>query len=136
MNGLLPTVHTPAEVHAYKARLDPFALALDRSVASCPHLDPTTRRNWAEFFRGWRRFCDADVGWLSAANDFAQAQQFEEHIIRWQAWLRPYCTIAAPPLTRAPVVATPPSSTESTIKTVAIAGAVIAVAFAVRAVTK
>ncbi len=136
MDGLLPTIHTPSEVQAYKARLDPFARAVDRSVATCSRIDLTTRRNWAEFFRGWRHFCDADVGWMSAAGDASQAQQFEEHIIRWQSWIGQFCIIAAPPLTRAPLVAAPTTSMESTIKTVATAAAVIAVAFAIRSVTR
>lgn len=135
MSGVFPTVYSPEEVQSYKARLDPFARAIDRSVAMCTTLDPTTRRAWGEFSRGWRQFCDSEVSWMRAASDHEQAEKYEEHIIRWQTWLAPHCPIAAPPLTRPPPSKSA-TSVESTVKTVAIAAAVIAVAVAIKSVTR
>jgi len=134
MTSLLPTVVTPDDVRAMKARLDAFARAFDRSVAACARLTPAMRASWAEFYRGWRQFADADPSWLHAAAEYETARQYEEHLVAWQGRIAPLCGVTGAPLTRAP--ATSAGSLENTIKTVAIAGAVIAVALALREVTR
>ncbi len=135
MSGLLPTVVTPDDVRASKARLDAFARAFDRSVTACPRLAPSIHQSWSDFYRGWRRFADADPSWFHAAAEFDAAQQYEEHLIAWQAQLGPLCPIAGPSLTRPPG-ASSTGTVETTIKTVAIAAAVVAVALAVREITR
>jgi len=136
MTSLLPTVVTPDDVRAFKARLDGFARSLDRSVSMCTRVHPYVRTSWAEFYRGWRQFADADPSWLHAAAEYDAARQYEEHLIAWQTQLAPVCAIAGAPLTRPKVTGSPGSSLENTIKTVAIAGAVVAVALAIREVTR
>jgi hypothetical protein len=134
MSDLLPTVVMPDDVRAAKARLDPFARAVDRSVAVCPQLHPYVRRSWADFYRSWRQFADADASWFHAAAEYDAAKQYEEHLVAWQTQLASVCPIAGPPLTRPPGS----SSTNSLndMKTIAIAGAVVAVALAVRGITR
>jgi len=134
MTNLLPMVVTPDDVRTMKTRLDAFARAFDRSVAACTRVHPYTRTSWAEFYRGWRQFADADPSWLHAAAEYETARQYEEHLVAWQRQLAPVCGIAGAPLTRAP--ASSGSSLESTIKTVAIAGAVVAAALALREVMR
>jgi hypothetical protein len=136
MTSFLPTVITPDDVRAYKDRLDPFARAIDRGV-SVSRLDAYTRRAWSDFFRSWRSFCDAEPSWLHAAAEFNAAEHYEEHIIHWQARLAPYCPIPGPLLTRpVPKAPAPASSVENTVKTVAVAGAVIALALSLRSVVR
>lgn len=135
MSGIFPTVVTPDDVRASKARLDAFARSFDRSVAMCPRLHPYVRKSWSDFYRGWRQFADADASWFHAAAEFDAAQQYEEHLVAWQAQLAPLCPIAGPPLTR-PAGAASSGTLENTVKTVAIAGAVVAVALAIRGVTR
>jgi len=136
MTNLLPTVVTPDDVRTMKARLDAFARAFDRSVSVCTRVHPYMRTSWAEFYRGWRQFADAEPSWLHAAAEYDAARQYEEHLVAWQRQLAPVCGIASAPLTRAPASSSSGSSLESTIKTVAIAGAVVAVALALREVTR
>ena len=133
MSGLLPTVVMPDDVRATKARLDPFALVLDRCVALCPQLPPYDHRSWADFYRGWRHFADADASWFHAAAEYDQADRYEEHLVTWQAYLAAKCPIAGPPFTR-------PKDTSmgslSDVKTIAIAGAVVVVALTLRGVLR
>lgn len=135
MSGILPKFVTPDDVRAYRGRLDPFARAFDRSVAWCQAIDPATRRNWADFYAGWRRFCDTDASWTHASAQYDEAEKYEENLIRWQGWLGRFCQLGVPPLTRPPV-SPETSSLEATVKTVAIAGAVIAVAVSLRSVVR
>ena len=136
MTGLLPTWFVPDDVRAIKARLDASARTLDRSVTLCPHVHPYVRRSWADFYRGWRTFADADASWLRASTDYETARQYEEHLVAWQRQIAPICGIAGAPLTRAQNPGSTESTLQTTIKTVAIAGAVVAVALAVREVTR
>ncbi len=135
MSDFLPTVVMPDDVRAAKARIDSFARAMDRSVAVCPQLHPLVRRSWSDFYRNWRQFADADASWLHAAAEFETAKQYEEHVIAWQAQLGPLCAMTSPPLSRTPT-STSPAALQTTLKTVAIAGAVVAVALAVREVSR
>ncbi len=135
MSGILPKIVLPDDVRAYRGRIDAFARAIDRSVAQCSALDPFARRSWAEFYARWQEFCATEVSWLHTAAQYEETERYEEHLLRWQAYLAPMCRSAGPPMTR-PGGAISASSTEGTIKTVAIAGAVIATALAIRAVTR
>ncbi len=129
------TIVTPNDVRALKARLDPFVRAFDCSVAACGELHPFVRGSWADFSRGWRQFAAADTSWLHAAAEYDAAAKYEQHLVAWQTQLAPVCPVLAPPFPRS---SRPDASGTlgSTVKTVAIAGAVVAVAFALRGVTR
>jgi hypothetical protein len=133
--GILPLVVMPDDVRAAKARLDAFARSFQRTVSTCPLLPALTRRAWGDFYQGWRRFADTDASIFHAAAEYDAAERYEEHLLSWQAHLAQYCASAGPRLTRPQ----PPFSTaslESTVKTVAVAGVVIAIAITLRSVTR
>lgn len=129
---------TPGDVRDLKNRLDPYVRALDASVASCASLSHGVRDGWTGFSKAWRSYFDEDDSWWHTAAQMDQGEAYESDIQRWQQMIAGYkCAQDAPP----PTPTADDSTGEAdrwggTIKTVAIAGAVIAVALGLRAVLK
>ena len=128
-------------MRALKNRVDPFVVALDQSVANCTTLPEGVRTGWQAFSKAWRSYVDEDDSWLHTAAQMDQGEAYEQDIARWQGMIATYkCAPDAPPLTP-----TDPGGTgddvgsrrmQGTIKTVAIAGAIVAVVIGVRTVMK
>jgi hypothetical protein len=136
MSGILPRFVTPSDVRDLKTRIDPYVRAMDQSIPSCASVTTDVKASWSTFSSSWRTFFDEEDSWLHTAAQMDQAEAYEVDVSRWQAWFaKQRCATGAP--------AIQPSSSGAkseqwtgTIRTVAIAGAVIAAALGIRAVTK
>jgi hypothetical protein len=134
---ILPKFVTPADVHDLKVRVDAFVRATDKAVADCAKLPDGVRAGWEEFSKAWRAFFDEEDSWWHTAAQMDQGEAYETDLARWQDMVAQYRCAEAPRVT--PSSGTDDASDtrfQGTLKTVAIAGAVIAVALGVRAVVK
>lgn len=141
VGGMLPKFVMPSDVRSLKTRIDPFVVSLDQSVADCKSLPDSVRASWQAFSKAWRSFFDEDDSWLHTAAQMDQGEAYEQDVARWQTMIAGYkCAPDAPPLTP-----TDPGGSgddagsrrwQGTIKTVAIAGAIVAVVIGVRTVMK
>lgn len=137
--GLLPRFVTPADVRDLKVRMDPFVRAMDVDVAGCSTLADTGKASWKAFSDAWRTYFDQEDSWLHTAAQMDQGEAYEEDLAHWQAWLKALrCGTSAPTIQPS---SDPPGGNGgrelgSTLRAVAIAGAVIAVALGIREVTK
>jgi hypothetical protein len=134
MSGLLPRFVLPADVRSLKVRLDPVVRSLDGTAASCAGLPDATRTNWNDFSKAWRAYFAEEDSWLHTAAQMDAGEAYERQIADWQRFLSTaLCVLNGPQIT-------PPSSTpdahQDTIRTVAIAGAVIAVVVGIRSVMR
>jgi hypothetical protein len=139
VSGFLPRFVTPSDVRALKTRVDPFVRAIDRSVADCASLAAETRTGWEAFSRAWRAYFDEEDSWLHTAAQMDQGEAYEQDLAHWQDLLaHSKCGTSTPRITPTNPRSTPDDSARmhGTIKTVAIAGAVVAVALGLRAVLK
>jgi hypothetical protein len=129
---------TPADVRDLKNRLDPYVRALDSSVATCKGMPQGVADGWTAFSKAWRSFFEEDESWWHAAAQMDQGEAYESDIQRWQQMIAGYkCTPDAPPPTTTADGSTGGAERwAGTIKTVAIAGAVVAVALGLRAVMR
>jgi hypothetical protein len=129
---------TPSDVRDLKNRLDPYVRALDESVAACASLPQGVRDGWTAFSKAWRSYYDEDDSWWHTAAQMDQGEAYESDIQRWQQMIAGYkCAPDAPVPTPTGDDSTGGAERWSgTIKTVAIAGAVVAVALGLRAVLK
>jgi hypothetical protein len=129
---------TPSDVRDLKNRLDPYVRALDESVAACASLPQGVRDGWAAFSKAWRSYFDEEDSWWHTAAQMDQGEAYEGDVQRWQQMLAGYkCAPDAPPPTPTADDSTGGSDRwAGTIKTVAIAGAVVAVALGLRAVLR
>lgn len=137
--GILPRFVTPSDVRALKNRVDPFVRALDASVAACPTLLASTRAGWEGFSSAWRTYMVEDDSWLHTAAQMDQGEAYEQDLGHWQDLLaQSKCGTSTPRITPTNPSTSPEDSSRmhGTIKTVAIAGAVVAVALGLRAVMK
>jgi hypothetical protein len=135
---VLPKFVTPADVRDLKNRIDPFVAALDHSVATCATVPAGVKTGWEAFSKAWRTYFDEEDSWWHTAAQMDQGEAYEQDVARWQDWIGHFkCEQEAPPIT--------PSTTgdtgnvdrwPGTIRTVAIAGAVIAGVVALRTVLK
>ena len=141
VGGVLPKFVMPSDVRALKTRVDPFVVSLDQSVADCKTLPDSVRSSWQAFSKAWRSFFDEDDSWLHTAAQMDQGEAYEQDVTRWQSMIAGYkCAPDAPLLTP-----TDPGGSsddvgsprwQGTIKTMAIAGAIVAVVIGVRTVMK
>jgi len=138
---ILPKFVTPSDVRDLKGRLDPFVRALDQSVADCRGLPDGVRNGSLAFSKAWRAYFDGEESWLHTAAQMDQGEAYEKDITRWQDMIATYkCAPDAPP----PAPSDGGSDMDDpgsrrwkgTIKTVAVAGAIVAVVIGVRAVMK
>jgi hypothetical protein len=130
---------TPSDVRDLKNRVDPYVRALDVSVAACKALPQAVADGWAAFSKAWRSYFDEEDSWWHTAAQMDQGEAYESDVQRWQQMIAGYkCAPDAPPITPEDGQGRggDPDRWSGTIKTVAIAGAVIAVALGVRAVLK
>lgn len=124
---------TPQDVRDYKGELDTHVTALDADVVACVKADPTgakldtaTLDAWNQFVAEWRTFMADDPGFFSAGAQGRLANNYAHTIAAWEERITAAgCTLSAPR-----VVLPPDDPVVGTIKTVAIAGAVVAGAFA------
>jgi hypothetical protein len=127
---------TPSDVRALKQRLDPYVKALDGAVSQCAKVDPATRDAWGSFAQSWRAYFDAEDHFLSAGAEFNNGCEFQSAIAGWQRTIGALaCGVAGPSLPE-PKPSGGDSATTSTVRTVAIAAGVIAVALTIRSVTR
>jgi hypothetical protein len=139
VGGILPRFVTPSDVRALKTRVDPFVRAMDRSVAECAALAAETRAGWEAFSLAWRAYVDEEDSWLHTAAQMDQGEAYEQDLAHWQDVLgHSKCGTSTPRITPTNPPSTPDDTARmhGTIKTVAIAGAVVAVALGLRAVLK
>lgn len=137
MSGVLPKFVTPADVRDLKNRLDPSVRALDATVARCAGLDAPTRQAWQDFSKAWRSYFDEEDSWLHTAAQYDAGEAYERQIADWQRVISgASCAVPGPKLQPPPAPAVVSSEFQDTIKTVAIAGAVIAAVIAIRSVAR
>ncbi len=129
---------TPSDVRDLKNRIDPYVRALDASVAACQGLPQSVADGWTAFSKAWRSYYDEEDSWWHTAAQMDQGEAYESDVQRWQQMLAGYkCAPDAPPITPEDGGGDGNADRWSgTIKTVAIAGAVIAVALGLRAVLR
>jgi hypothetical protein len=134
---ILPKFVTPADVHDLKVRVDPFVRALDQAVADCKTIPDGPRAGWEAFSKAWRDFFNEEDSWWHTAAQMDQGEAYERDIARWQDWIAQFrCAESAPKLIPSTEDTKDIRNWQGTIKTVAIAGAVIAVVLGLRAVIK
>jgi len=127
---------TPNDVRALKTRLDPFVTALDGAITQCPKADPGTREAWAAFARSWRAYVASEDHFLTAGAEFNTGCSYEQSIAGWQRTVGALaCGVPGPSLPE-PRPAGGDTATTSTVRTVAIAAGVVAVALTLRSLTR
>ena len=135
---VLPKFVIPADVRDLKNRVDPFVRAMDQTVADCKGLTDAVRTGWQGFSQAWRTYFDEEDSWFHTAAQMDQGEAYERDLARWQDWIGQFkCVTSTPPIT--PSTTGDPADSKNwsgTVKTVVIAGAVIAVALGLRAVVK
>jgi len=128
---------TPADVRDLKNRIDPYVRALDENVVACVALPQGVRDGWTAFSKAWRSYFDEDDSWWHTAAQMDQGEAYEADVQNWQKMIAGYkCAPDAPPITPTDGGGADSDRWSGTIKTVAIAGAVVAVALGLRAVLK
>ena len=135
---MLPKFVVPADVRDLKNRIDPFVRAMDGSVAACATVPDAVRSGWVAFSKAWRTYFNEDDSWFHTAAQMDQGEAYERDLAHWQDWITQFkCAESTPHIV--PSTDGDPAGTKNwsgTIKTVAIAGAVIAVALGLREVMK
>ena len=137
--GFLPRFVTPTDVRDLKNRVDPFVRALDQSVIDCKPVPDALRKAWQDFSKAWRGFFEEDDSWLHTAAQMDQGEAYQSDLARWQTMIGQYnCSPGAPAIT--PLggenATADTKQWQGTIKTVAVAGAVIAVVVGLRTVLR
>jgi hypothetical protein len=129
---------TPSDVRDLKNRVDPFVVATDASVAACTGLPAGVAAGWSAFSKKWRDFFNEDESWFHTAAQMDQAEAYECDLLHWQQTIQANkCATDAPLITPEDAVGGAGGTQwAGTIKVVAIAGAVVAVALGLRAVMK
>jgi hypothetical protein len=128
---------TPGDVRDLKNRVDSYVRALDESVVTCATLPPGVRDGWAAFSETWRTYYGEEDSWWHTGAQMDQGEAYESDVQRWQQMITGYkCAPNAPPITPEDDGGQDSDRWTGTIRTVAIAGAVFAVALGLRAVMK
>ncbi len=135
---ILPRFVTPDDVRDLKNRVDPFVRSLDQAIASCKAVPDGVRGGWQAFSKAWRSYFDEEDSWWHTAAQMDQGEAYERDVAKWQDMLAQYqCAPDAPRITPEDGGGDQDSSHwQGTIKTVAVAGAVIAVVLGLRTVLK
>jgi hypothetical protein len=136
MSGILPKFVTPSDVRDLKNRLDPFVRALDATVAKCPSLDPGVGSAFSDFSKAWRTYFEEDDSWLHSAAQYDTGESYEKSIAEWQQTIGASCPLPGPKVEppTAPVAVS--GELQHTVRTVAIAGVVIAACITLRSVVR
>lgn len=135
---MLPKFVTPADVRDLKNRVDPFVRALDAAAPKCADLPASVQSGWQDFSKAWRSYFDEDDSWLHTAAQMDQGEAYERDLARWQEFLAKYkCAESAPRITPSTDADEQSSKGwQKTIRTVAIAGAALAIVLGLRTVLK
>jgi len=105
-------------------------------VAQCPKIDQPTRDAWDAFSKAWRDYRATEEHFLTAGSEFTTGCEYEHAITGWQQTIAGLaCGVAGPHLDT-PGTRTEDTSTKRTVRTVAIAAGVVAVALALRGFTR
>ncbi|MFI5296771.1 MAG: hypothetical protein ACHREM_01625 [Polyangiales bacterium] len=138
----LPYAVTPDDVRDKKRRVDALVQGLDAAITACAAITDADRKRWALFLAGWVGFRDSEESWLHTAAQDEQAGAYEQDAKGWADWYGKQAACSA--TSNAPSISTwgerpdgdagVAKETKSTLKTMAIAGAVIAVALGLRSV--
>lgn len=124
LGDLLPTIVWPSDVRRKKNELDTFMRALDVSFDSCQGLSAEEAITFDHFSKAWRGFYDEDEGIFGAANKWDEALRYQDSIHGWQDIFASKCGLVGPKVK--PPDVTPTEDLLSTVKVVAVVGAVIA----------
>ncbi|NBU16712.1 MAG: hypothetical protein EBS48_06820 [Actinobacteria bacterium] len=122
-SGWLPTVVWPSDVDAYKRKLDPDMRATDATVSRCANLPAGEAVAWGDFFTSWKAFAAESTPIFGAANKYDEAVSFEQRLHEWQKKIAETCRL------NAPAVIPQAGPDTSAIKFVAVAAAVVAIAY-------
>jgi len=139
---ILPRFVTPSDVRDLKNRVNAFVLTEDAAVDACTAIPAGPRAGWKTFVASWQSYFAEDDAWLSAGAEMDEGEAYEEDFAKWQAMISGYkCAAHVPSATPLDPPLFDPHSPDTsgwqgTAKTVAIAGAVIAVAIGMRAVLR
>lgn len=127
---------TPSDVRALKTRLDPFVGALDAAIVTCANVDTATRNAWTAFLRSWRAYVSTEEHFLTAGSEFNTGCEYETTIAGWQHTIGALaCGVPGPSLP-APGPRGADNATTSTVRTVAIAAGIVAVALTLRSLAR
>jgi hypothetical protein len=124
MGDLLPTFVFPADVKAYKAKLDPHFKATNTDVSACAAKLPVNLvKGWTDFFSSWRAFVDGGVSLIASWEaQLDEAKRYEKELADWQAMLVDGgCKLSTPQIE-------PPGKPFPTGAALLIGGAVLVVA--------
>ena len=131
---------TPDDVRDYRTRLDATISAMDAKVGTCAGLDAGIRDGWAKFAAAWREFLKEEPSWLHTLAQYETTEAYEHDVAHWQDMIaKTDCALPTPRVVPGSNDGpSPPSSDawQGTVRTVAIAGAVIAVALGIKAVLR
>ncbi len=98
----LPTVF-PADVDAYKARINPDFVATDALVTRCANLSSPDAVAWGDFFTSWEDFAKTPTPTLASwEQHLATAKAFESKLRDWQEKLVPICGPLPSPMVKPP----------------------------------
>jgi hypothetical protein len=127
---------TPSDVRALKTRLDPFVGALDAAIVTCGTADAATRHAWTAFLSSWRTYVASEDHFLTAGAEFNTGCDYETAIAGWQHTIGALaCGVAGPSLPE-PSSRGADTATTNTVRTVAIAAGVVAVAITLRSLAR
>jgi hypothetical protein len=132
----LPRFVTPSDVRDLKNRLDPFVRALDATALKCPSLDPAVQSAWSDFARSWRGYFDEEDSWLHSAAQYDTGESYERSVAEWQRIIGAACPVPGPKVEPPPAPSVVSAELQGTIRTVAIAGGIIAAAIALRSLIR
>jgi hypothetical protein len=117
---------TAGDVQARKDQVNAQIDSDDADVVNCARLDSGTVSAWNLFVSSWRAFYADEPSFWNAGGQGRQVADYVDQLEKWEAKLKAAgCTVTA-----APIPTQSGDATSATIKTVAIAAAVVAGAFA------
>ncbi len=135
MSRILPRFVTPSDVADLKTRLDPSVRALDDAVERCKEaIGEPTRKAWRDFSAAWRNYFETENSWLHCAAQYDNGEAYEKQIADWQRLIATTSCRVAGPVLPSPTAAV--DSFQDTVRTVAIAGAVIVAVIGLRSVVR
>ncbi len=127
---------TPSDVRSLKTRLDPFVGALDASIGTCASVDAPTRNAWAAFLQSWRAYVASEDHFLTAGSEFNAGCEYETTIAGWQRTVGGMaCGVPGPSLPD-PALRGGDTATTNTVRTVAVAAGIVAVALTLRSLAR
>lgn len=116
----------PSDVRDKKTELDAQWQATDVAMHACAAMPAVQFAGWAKDFASWQAFAAEDVPWFGAATKMEAAFRFQCKLRGWQDVLGATSCVLPGPKVPIPSPTSTLDDTMSTVKTVAIGGAVIA----------